>query len=300
MRAPDLPPPSPTQLQLKVVAVGVPKVVRARALRKHISAFQAPLPFDPSLDGVGLDEDTGNLYYIAIKPSARGGGVLFAERANVDRSQLVRLEGGVDPIAVAALVNPVASSWLALRCRATGGCEGRTVLIIGAASASGRAAVAVARELGAARIVGMSRSQDTLDQVAGLDDRVVLREPLSLPASIGPVHIILDYVGGIISTRAMQAIEVPPGEDVQCIVVGDLSGETDVTVPDLVNRKPLRIMGSGMGAWSMQDLERETPGMINATAKMKRPDNIIIKPLADVQSVWESEDVKGKRLVLVP
>ncbi|KAI3391011.1 hypothetical protein diail_8120 [Diaporthe ilicicola] len=290
IRVPDLPPPSPTQLQLRVVAVGVPMVVRARALRKHVSTFNAALPFDPSLDGVGKDEDTGDLYYIAVRPSSRGGasGVLFAERANVDRSQLVRLEAGADPVAVAALVNPVASSWLALRCRAAGGCEGRTVLIIGATSASGRAAVAVARELGAARVVGMSRSQDTLDQVAGLDDRVLLRDPVSLPARIGPVHIVLDYVGGSISAGAMQAVEVPPSEDVQYILVGGLSGETDVAVPGLVNRKPIRIMGSGMGAWSMQDLERETPGLVNATAKMKRPDNVIIKPLAEVQSVWET------------
>lgn len=305
IKVPDLPPPSPTQLQLKVVAVGVANVVRARALRKHSSALEAGLPYDPSVDGVGLHEDTGDLFYVAAaRPtgsSSGGGGVLLAERANVERSQLVRLEGPADPVAVAALINPVQSSWLALRCRAAGGCEGRTVLIVGATSCSGRAAVAVARELGAARVVGMSRSGDTLDRVADLDDRVVLRDPVALPERVGPVHIVLDYVGGRVSAGVMRAVEAPPGEDVQYIIVGGLSGEADVAVPpSLLNSKPIRVMGSGMGAWTKQDQERETPRFVNATARMKRPGNIISRPLADVQSVWDSEDVKGKRLVLVP
>lgn len=306
IKAPDLPPPSPTQLQLKVVAVGVANVVRARALRKHSTALEAGLPYDPSVDGVGLHEDTGDLFYVAPTkpsggPSSGGGGFLLAERANVERSRLIRLKGAADPVAVAALINPVQSSWLALRCRAAGGCDGRTVLVVGATSCSGRAAVAVARELGAARVVGMSRSWDTLDRVAGLDDRAVLRDPVVLPERFGPVHIVLDYVGGRVSAGVMRAVEAPRGEDVQYIVVGGLSGEADVAVPpSLLNSKPIRLMGSGMGAWTKQDLERETPGFVNATARMKRPGNVISRPLADVESVWDSEDVKGKRLVLVP
>lgn len=309
VKVPALPPPLPTQLQLKVVAVGVPNAVRARAARKHSSSMGAGLPFDPSIDGVGLHEATGDLYYVAYRPTgsspSAGAGVLLAERANVDRSQLVRLDGGADPAAVAALVNPVASSWLALRCRAAWGCEGRTVLIVGATSCSGRAAVAVARELGAARVVGMSRSWETLDMVPGLDDRVVLREDpdrgVVMPERVGPVHVVLDYVGGRVSAGVMQAVEAPPGEDVQYIIVGGLSGEADVVLPpSLLNSKPVRVMGSGMGAWTKQELQRETPWFVKATARMKRPGNVVTRPLSDVKSAWDSKEVKGKRLVLVP
>lgn len=63
---PDLPQPSSTQLQLKVLAVGVPRVVQARAAGKHSSVQNKPLPLDPSLDGVGRDESTGDLYLYVL------------------------------------------------------------------------------------------------------------------------------------------------------------------------------------------------------------------------------------------
>lgn len=84
---------------------------------------------------------------------------------------------------------------MALQCRAIGGCKGRTVVFLGATSASGQAAVPVARSLGASRIVGVSRNEATLATVAGLDDRVVLKDPFVWPESIGPVHIVLDWIG---------------------------------------------------------------------------------------------------------
>ncbi|KAE8415285.1 hypothetical protein BDV36DRAFT_263172 [Aspergillus pseudocaelatus] len=83
---------------------------------------------------------------------------------------------------------------MTLRCRVIGGCQGRTVLIIGATSASERCTAIVARSLGATRIIGMSRNEETPAAVEGLDDRVVLREPFALLSSVGPVHIVLDYI----------------------------------------------------------------------------------------------------------
>jgi NADPH:quinone reductase-like Zn-dependent oxidoreductase len=299
MSGPDLPPPSSTQLQLKVVAVGVPRVVQIRAACKHPSAFDAALPFDPSIDGVGLDEATGDLYF--INPLAAP---LFAERANVDSSQLMKLEPGADPVTVAALANPVSSSWMALRCRAVGGCQGRTVVIVGATSASGRAAAIVARSLGAARVVGLSRSEDTLAAVEGLDDRVLLRDPFVLPQSVGPVHIVLDYVGGPAAVGLLQTAEAEPGENLQYIQVGGLAGQEthmlQLLPPHLINLKPICIMGSGMGSFSKQDLKKEMPGLVSTITKMKRPFEIFTAPLTDVQSVWESENAAKKRLVLVP
>ncbi|KAI1082585.1 hypothetical protein F5B20DRAFT_578255 [Whalleya microplaca] len=293
---PSLPPPSPSELQLKVVAVGVPRLVQGRATGTHSSAMGASLPFDPSVDGVGLDETTGHLYYIGPTSAP-----LFAERANVDRSRLVRLKPGADPVAVAALVNPVGSSWMALRRRALGGCEGKTVLVLGATGASGRAAVHVACLLGAARIVGVSRNADKLAAVEGLDERVQLRDPLLLPKSVGPVHIVLDFVGGRAAVGVMQSAEVPPGEDLQYIYVGDLAGQNDIVLPArLLNMKPVRIAGSGIGSWSKTDVEKELAELVAVATKLKRPHNVWTASLADVRSVWDTEDAKTKRLVLVP
>ncbi|PGH18129.1 hypothetical protein AJ79_00757 [Helicocarpus griseus UAMH5409] len=299
MSVPDLPPPSPTELQLKVLAVGVPRVVQARAAQKHSSASNAQLPFDPSIDGVGLDEASGELYF--INPLAAP---LFAERANVDRSQLMKLEPGTDPITVAALANPVSSSWMALRCRALGGCKGRTVLIVGATSVSGRAAAIVARMLGAKRVIGVSRNENTLAAVEGLDDRVLLQDGPTLSKSVGPVHILLDYVGGAAAVDLLRTAEVQPGENLQYISVGSLSGQKNSMLrllPEgLIDMRPICIMGSGMGSFSKQDLLREMPELVRAIMKMKSPFDIRTASLAEVRSVWDSDEVKSKRLVVVP
>ncbi|KAK4251285.1 hypothetical protein C7999DRAFT_37634 [Corynascus novoguineensis] len=296
--APDLPAPSPSQVQVKVAAVAVPRVVRGRALGIHSSARGAALPFDPSVDGVVQDEATGDLYYATPMASS-----LFAERANVERQTLVKLPPGADAVSVATLVNPISSSWMALRCRTTpgGGCEGATVLVLGATSTSGRGAIAVARALGAARIIGMSRNEATLAAVPDLDERVVLQEPFSLPPGLGPVHIVLDFVGGRAAAGVLQAAEVEPGKELQYIHVGDLAGDEDFTVSGrLLNSKPVRITGSGMGAWGKNEIKKEVGGLLAAVAKMPRPDDVAVHKLADIEAVWDSEEAKTKRLVFVP
>ncbi|BCS29708.1 uncharacterized protein APUU_80011S [Aspergillus puulaauensis] len=296
---PNPPAPSPTQLQLKVLSIGIPPVVRLRAAGLHPTARNAALPFDPSIDGVGQDEATGDLYYIT--PLAAP---LLAERANVERNQVVKLPEGTDPTTVAGLVNPVSSSWMALRCRANGGCRGRTVVIVGATSASGRAAAIVARYLGARRIIGISRNQETLAGVKGLDDRVLLTTPFVLPPDIGPLHIILDYVGGPTAARLLETAEAEPGTELQYIQVGGLAAEEThmlkLLPPHLICSKPICIRGSGMGSFTKQDLKNEMESLIGLITKMERPFEILSIPLSDVQSTWESEEVKPKRLVVIP
>ncbi|KAL4891059.1 hypothetical protein BDV59DRAFT_209224 [Aspergillus ambiguus] len=294
--APDLPAPSPTQLQLKVVAVGVPRVVRARAAQNHPSAMHAQLPYDPSIDGVGQDEATGDLYFINSLAAP-----LFAERANVERSKLMKLPAGADAVTVAGLTNPTGSSWMALRCRATGGCQGRSVAILGATSASGRIAAAVARALGAARVIGLARNEETLAGVEGLDVRVRLQERLVLPADLGPVHIVLDYFGGPTAVQFLQAVQTPPGENLQYIVVGGLAGYENMDLPvRLVNTKPIVVLGSGFGSLSREDFDREMPGLVNALANMGPIVDVFAVPMADVQAVWDSADAQTKRMVVVP
>ncbi|EON98328.1 putative quinone oxidoreductase protein [Phaeoacremonium minimum UCRPA7] len=297
MDVPDIPAPTSDELQLKVLVVGVPRAVQGRAAGLHYSSKSQPLPFDPSVDGVGLDEITGDRYYVTLDP--KGGVSMFNERVNVPKSQLVKLEPGVDPVTVAALINPVASSWMALQARAVGGCKDRTVLVVGATGTSGRAAVTVAKSLGAARVIAMSRSEATLAEVEGIDVRVVLTKPAVLPPDLGPIDIILDYVGGATAVELMTVAEVAPGRNLQYIHIGDLGGEPNILLPTgLLNKKPVSIVGSGMGSFSVEEIKKETPGLVAAIGKMKRPSDVFTAPLSDVQSVWNTEDAKKKRLVI--
>ncbi|KAI0885911.1 NAD(P)-binding protein [Annulohypoxylon maeteangense] len=289
---PSLPAPSPSQIQLKVLAVGVPRVVKGRALGKH-SSVKGGLPFDPSIDGVGLDEATGKKYYIAPMSAP-----LFAERANVEQHQMIQLSPEADPATVAALVNPVSSSWMALSARAIGGCKGRTVFIVGATTESGRHAINVARELGAAKVVGTSRTQETLDKVEGLDERILLTEPFEVPKTVGPLDIVVDFVGGPTSIAIMKTAEIREG--LQYISVGGVAGHENLEIPaSLLNARPIRIMGSGMGAFSMLEVKKEMPGLVQFLGKMKRPSNVVTAALADIETAWDSTKEK-ERLVLIP
>lgn len=294
---PDLPPPSPSQLRVKVLAAGVPRAVMGRATGQHPSAFGQALPYDPSIDGVGRDEATGALYFINSLVTS-----VFSEYANVERAQLFPVAPDADPVAVAALINNTQSSWMALRCRAVGGCAGRTVVIVGATSNSGRCAAQVARLLGAAKVVGVSRDPATLATVAGLDERVVLRDPLELPADLGPVHVILDFVGGPVAVQLLKAAEADPVANLQYIQTGGLAGEEFLNIPArLINVKPIRIMASGVGSLSKEDILREMPGVVNAITQIKTPPfEVLAAPMSEVQSVWNSEEAKTKRLVLIP
>ncbi|KAF9885522.1 hypothetical protein FE257_012850 [Aspergillus nanangensis] len=295
-----LPPPSPQQIQLKILAVGIPPVVRLRAAGQHPSAAHAPLPYDPSIDGVGLDESTLSLYYISPLSAP-----LLATHANVARDALVPLDRATtNPITVAGLANPVSSSWMALRCRVSGGCQGRTVVIVGATSASGRAAAVVARALGAARVIGLSRNEETLAEVEGLDERVLLRVPFAMPEGMGPVHVVLDYVGGAVAAGLLSTAMVAPGEELQYVQVGGLAAHDGehllrLLAPGLISSKPVCIRGSGMGSFTHEDLRREMPGLMALIQRMERPFEIVTAPLSEVSSAWESEEAKSKRLVVV-
>ncbi|OTA67127.1 NAD(P)-binding protein [Hypoxylon sp. EC38] len=291
---PSLPAPSPSQLQLKVLAVGVPRAAKGRALGKH-SSIKGGLPFDPSVDGVGLDESTGKKYYIA--PVAAP---LFAERANVERRLMAELPSEADPVTVAALVNPVSSSWMALNVRVTGGCKGRNLFIVGATTESGRYAVRVARHLGAAKIVGASRTEETLDKVEGLDERVLLTDPLEVPKTVGPIDIVLDYIGGHTNVAVMKTVEIQEGKGLQYVSVGGVAGHENLVIPaSLLNARDIRIIGSGMGAITLDDIVKQMPGLVAFLSKIKRPANVVTAPLADIETAWDSTGEK-ERLVLIP
>ncbi|KAL6231522.1 hypothetical protein BDW75DRAFT_233532 [Aspergillus navahoensis] len=316
---PDADPPPPGQLQLKILAVGIPRVVRLRAQGIHPTAKTANLPYDPSIDGVGIDEQTGVSYYI-LPLSA----TCLAERVNVDQGNLVPLQPGAsasgaqspDPVAIAGLVNPVSSSWMALKTRVNGDITGKTVLVLGATSKSGRAAVLVARFLGAKKVVGVARTEEGLRGVEGLDGWVTPRDMLpgaaggrfALPDWVGPVHIVLDYVGGSVAAGVLESAKVKDGEELQYVQVGNLAlemgtGEKHMfeTLPGhLISRRPICIRGSGLGSFSRGDLIREMPGLMAFLAGMKAPFGIASAPMSEVASVWKDEDTKGSRLVIVP
>lgn len=312
----DLPPPSPSQLQLRVLAAGLHQVVRSRASGTHYSARE--LPHTVGVDCVGLHEPTGRLYYaLSLEP----GFGTFAEFVNVARASAHPLPeddgkgGDIDPVRFAASLNPAMSSWMALTQRTgasptagpgtTGLPPNFTALILGATSASGRLAARCARELGAGRVVGVARDGAALERLTlshRLDEHVVLRDPVA-STDYGRIaatpDVILDYVYGEAAVHLLSSLRTR--KPVQYVGIGGLSGQREVAVPSALLRSgDITIRGAAPGAWRLSALERELPALVARVATWELAEAQAV-PLRDIEEVWNDKEVARKgRVVFVP
>jgi NADPH:quinone reductase-like Zn-dependent oxidoreductase len=291
---PDLPSPAEDSIQLRVLATGIHRVVRSKASGKHYSA--KTLPHLPGVDGVGEDPKTGEKYYFSA--FAEGS---FAEYVNVERKAIRPLPKGADPVAVAALMNPALSSWMALAARTVGLEKGFTVVILGVTSASGRISVNVARARGAGRIIGVARNENAMATIEGLDETIVLKEnPTDTEwDKLGDVDVILDYVYGEPALALLSSLK-HTGKEIQYVHLGSLSGAMEASIPGgLLRSKMLSIRGSGPGAWSMREMAKDAAQILDVAAKIKA-ENIHVAPLTEIEKVWADSSLEGKRIVITP
>lgn len=289
----SLPPPSPSQIQLQVLAIGLHNVVRSRAAGTHYSS--PPLPQIPGIDGIGASEDGTRYYFSAF----RSGGS-FASRINVERNAAIPMPKELGSIQAAALVNPATSSWMAMKARTTNLPQSFTVLIIGATSASGRLAIPLARALGAKYIIGAGRSASTLSKLS-LDSILPIAEDAASTdfSSLKGVDIdlVLDYVNGPLPTALLSTHK--QHKPMQYVHIGTLSGQ-EMTLPGSVLRSNnLTIRGSGPGAWSLAEAAKEMPDLLEALGNVEKQ-KVKEVSLKDVESAWEQKGNSKGRLVFVP
>src|SRR5262245_53345271 len=100
------------ELLIDVLAVGLHPRVRSQADGTHYTSTGV-LPLIPGIDGVGRGAD-GKLRYFVLDDTPMGS---MADKTVIDVDRSVVLPRDVDPIAIAAALNPAMGSWLALRCR---------------------------------------------------------------------------------------------------------------------------------------------------------------------------------------
>lgn len=302
----DAPDPSATrenELVVDILAAALAPRVRSQAAGSHYSGA-GELPLIPGIDGVGRRAD-GRLVYFVLPDTNRGS---FAERALVDRRRSVLLPEGADPVAIAAAMNPVMASWVALRRRITFR-NGQSVMILGATGSAGRATVQVAHRLGAGDIItvgrGADRMRDLLSHGAtGIVDLAAAPKELErdLAAASSQIDVVLDFLWGEPTRTALTAIVPHRARDEQpltWIQIGSVAG-LDSPVPAAALRAiNLRLIGSGQGSVEpgqyreeIEDLARE----IHSDA-FDIPARAV--PLAEVETTWAIRD-RGPRIVFTP
>lgn len=263
------PPSTPSTAQLQIRAVGLHQLVKTRATGRHYTS--GPLPHTPGVDGVGVDVQTGKRVYFHTFDASSDMGT-YAEYVDVPRDSTCEIPEGMDSVLVAGLMNPIMSSWMALRTRAPPElAPGWTCLILGATSMSGRLAVHVARKMGAERVYGAARRESALAEVDGLDGRVVLDGSQPGPTEFGgaaAADVVLDYLWGPWPSVVLSQ----PGVSTATtwLSIGNVAG-SEAGVPGPVPRvRDVTIRGSGPRSWAPLRMdEGEMAGMMGLLGEVK-------------------------------
>ncbi|KAI1291342.1 hypothetical protein F5Y03DRAFT_376944 [Xylaria venustula] len=290
----DLPAPSENQIQLRVLATGLHQVVRSRASGQHYTSAQLPHPV--GVDCVGRDVAADKLYYYSNLQPGYG---TFAEFLNVSKDAVIPLPENVDPVSFAASVNPAMSSWLALKQRTSNLPENYTVLILGATSASGRLAATVAKGLGAGKVIGVARDEAALAKVAGLDQFVVQKDPLTdTDFSQVEADVVLDYVYGDLALHVLSTLNIQ--RPLQYVSIGLLSRKEVAIPPAILRSRDVTIRGSGPGAIARKAMGQEIRSLVPAMTEWSLPAGYSV-PLKDIEQAWGDKSLEKKgRLVFIP
>jgi len=296
----EFPTPSPhppDEMLVDVIATGLHPRVRSQAEGSHYTST-GELPLVPGIDGVGRAPD-GGLCYFVLPDTAMGA---MAEQTVIDRRRSVPLPDGVDPILVAAAVNPVMSSWIALRRRIDFE-PGQSVLVLGATGNSGRMAVQVAKHLGAGHVIGAGRDPRRLAALTelGADTTVALGDAEAL-ARAADVDVVIDYLWGSITVDAMTAIVTnrhDRAKPLTWIEIGSVAGGFAAIPSAALRAARLQIIGSGQGSVPTRDIVAELPAIADQISKGAFRVDARAVPLTDVEVAWNDTDTT-QRIVVTP
>ncbi|MDF2444329.1 MAG: hypothetical protein JWR01_2532 [Subtercola sp.] len=296
-------PVAPSEVLVDVLAAGLHPRVRSQADGSHYTSI-AQLPLVPGIDGVGRDAD-GLIRYFVLPDTTMGS---MSEQTVIDTRRSIVLPDGADPIAVAAVMNPAMSSWIALR-RRIDFAPGMNVLVLGATGSAGRLAVQIAKSFGAASVVAAARNADLLAEVGaggGVQTVSLEGDPVAVAERLGAaskeVDVVLDYLWGEPTARAMAAVVTQRTDEARpltWIEIGSVAGAT-ASIPSAALRScRLSIVGSGQGSVSPREILGELPSLVAAIAEGSFEVSTRSVPLRDVESAWR-DTADPRRVVFTP
>jgi NADPH:quinone reductase len=258
----DPAPLGPGQVRLAVSAAGVNFVDGLFIEGRY--QIKPPVPFVPGGEVVGrvvelADDIAGIDLAIGDRVFASVGLGGFASEVVVSPRQLVAIPETLSDGQAATFMQSYLTGWYALRVRA-GAAEGDTMLVLGAGSGVGLAAVDIGSALGLRVIAAASTPEKralaesrgamaTIDNTA-LDAAGIKDAAKAFAASFddradrGGVDLVYDPVGGEAGEVALRAL----GEDGQYLVIGFVAGIPKLPANQVLLRNR-RVTGVDWGAW---------------------------------------------------
>ncbi|MGC4088167.1 MAG: zinc-binding alcohol dehydrogenase family protein [Polyangiaceae bacterium] len=285
------------EMLIEVLAAGLHPRVRSQADGSHYTSTGA-LPLIPGVDGVGRGAD-GKLRYFVLDDTPLGS---MAEKTLVDTDRSIVLPRDVDPIAVAAGLNPAMGSWLALRCRIDFK-KRQKVLVLGATGNAGSMAVQVAKHLGASRIIAAGRNAQRLAALSslGATDLVTFDDP-GLGMLAREVDVVLDFVWGETSAKAMVPLisaRADRSQPLTWIQIGSVTSPTAAIPSAALRAARLQIVGSGIGSVPGREIVAELPSLVKEIVRGTLRVDAKPLPLASVEQAW-ADTSSTQRIVLTP
>lgn len=268
--------PEPGDANLTVEAVGLnPLDINIAAGRFY--GGHPPLPYVPGCEAAARTPD-GSLVYLFGdgRGIARDG--LMAERVSFDH--VLPVPAGSDPAVVAALGIAGIAAWVPVAWKAQVRSDDR-VLVLGASGAVGKIALQAARLLGAAEVVGVSRTPG--DGVVSYDD-----VPDGFTVCIDPVWG--EPLAQVLAKAAPHA---------RVVHVGQSAGpEAPLRSAD-VRGKELQILGHSNFALTPEDRDRAYLELLEHVSAGRIALDVETHPLDDIAPAWERQQAGAKVVIVV-
>ena len=283
---------------VEVLAAALHPRVRSTADGTHYEST-GELPLIPGIDGVGRTAGGEHVYFVL--PDTMLGSM--AERAAADPRRCAVLPNGVDPVTIAAAMNPAMSSWIALRRRIAFE-PGQSVLVLGATGNAGQLAVQIARHLGAIHVTAAGRNEARLNtlEAIGADRTVALTDTEALGAAAAEVDVVLDYLWGSAAAAAIPAIltrRPDRGRPLTWIEIGSMAGLELSVQSQWLRAARLQFVGSGQGSVPTREIVDELTELAAHIAQGGYTIDARPVALSDVEDTWTRSLGSGERIVFV-
>lgn len=282
---------------VKVTASSLKQLDRGIVAGTHYaSPAKENLPVICGTDGVGVNSK-GEKVYFQTTSSEFGA---MAEYAPA--SLMIKIPETLNDNMVAALINPAIGAWLPLAWRAKM-VQGETVLIMGATGDTGKQALAIARILGAKKVIAAGRKRSGLmaleaDEYIDTEqaDEALLAEFQRI-AKKG-VDVIVDYLWGnpaelmiqALMTKNLKVDEKAGERGIRYVTVGALAGHNIQLASGVFRSSFLTLLGSGTGNFPPKPLlEDIIIQILREAEKGNLKIDYEIAPLADVETVWDQK-----------
>src|SRR5262245_37805059 len=308
-RLEEFPDPEPSQGEVivDVKAASLKNIDKMMASGSHYDSH-TKLPVVCGIDGVGILEDGTRVFCGGSRPPFG----MFAERSVVWRTWCLPIPDGVYDFTAAALPSPALSSWLPLVWRAQLK-HGETVLILGATGVAGKLAVQIAKYLGAGRVVAAGRNEQVLKALKDLGaDATIhldcgdkeLAEAFTREASHKRFDVIIDYLWGhptevLLDTLTGHDLKAEAAR-IRLVEVGEMAGPTIVLPAAALRSSGLELYGSGGGSIPPKAIFDTFPQLWALAASGKLRIDTEQAPLADVETIWQRQNLLGRRFVIIP